>query len=110
MNPSLASYRYGSSFRFVGDCSDTKPLDALGRRKTRILAIDSLDCPTKLQYEISGLLREVNKAFCGFLDQSKHQLYVKPFQDSNTKDNCPSVSSDGCIRVSTGIWGFWWKP
>ncbi|XP_024312390.1 poly(ADP-ribose) glycohydrolase 1 isoform X3 [Brachypodium distachyon] len=96
---------YGSSFRFVGDYLDTKPLDALGRRKTRILAIDALDCPTKLQYETSGLLREVNKALCGFLDQSKHQLYVKPFQDSNTKNNCPSVSSDECIGVSTGNWG-----
>jgi hypothetical protein len=59
MNPSLASYRYGSSFRFVGDYLDTKPLDAMGRRKTRIIAIDALDCPTKLQYETSGLLRYV---------------------------------------------------
>uniref|UniRef100_A0ACD5XB71 Uncharacterized protein n=1 Tax=Avena sativa TaxID=4498 RepID=A0ACD5XB71_AVESA len=96
---------YGSSFRFVGDYLDTKPLDALGRRKTRIVAIDALDCPTKLQYETSGLLREVNKAFCGFLDQSKHLFYVKPFQNSDTKDNCPSVSSDDCIGVSTGNWG-----
>ncbi|KAM3318265.1 hypothetical protein ACQJBY_035788 [Aegilops geniculata] len=96
---------YGSSFRFVGDYLDTKPLDAMGRRKTRIVAIDALDCPTKLQYETSGLLREVNKAFVGFLDQSKHQFSVKPFQDSNTKDNSPSVSSDGCIGVSTGNWG-----
>lgn len=27
------------------------------------------------------------------------------FQDSSTKDNSPSVSSDGCIGVSTGNWG-----
>jgi hypothetical protein len=59
MNPSLSSYRYGSSFRFVGDYLDTKPLDAMGRRKTRIVAIDALDCPTKLQYETNGLLRYV---------------------------------------------------
>lgn len=96
---------YGSSFRFVGDYLDTKPLDAMGRRKTRIVAIDALDCPTKLQYETSGLLREVNKAFVGFLDQSKHQFDVKPFQDSNSKDNHPSVNSVDCIGVSTGNWG-----
>ncbi|CAM0877998.1 unnamed protein product [Alopecurus aequalis] len=96
---------YGSSFRFVSDYLDTKPLDAMGRRKTRIVAIDALDCPTKLQYEASGLLREVNKAFCGFVDGSKHQFYVKPFQDSNTMDKFPSVSSDDYIGVSTGNWG-----
>ncbi|KAK1642247.1 hypothetical protein QYE76_060052 [Lolium multiflorum] len=96
---------YGSSFRFVGDYLDTKPLDAMGRRKTRIVAIDALDCPTKLQYETNGLLREVNKAFCGFVDASKHQFCLKPFQDSNTMDNCSSVSSDHCIGISTGNWG-----
>jgi poly(ADP-ribose) glycohydrolase len=39
-----------------------------------------LDCPTRLQFESSGLLREVNKAFCGFLDQSNHQLCAKLVQ------------------------------
>uniref|UniRef100_A0A453MGW5 PARG catalytic Macro domain-containing protein n=1 Tax=Aegilops tauschii subsp. strangulata TaxID=200361 RepID=A0A453MGW5_AEGTS len=51
------------------------------------------------------LCREVNKAFVGFLDQSKHQFDVKPFQDSNSKDNHPSVNSVDCIGVSTGNWG-----
>uniref|UniRef100_A0A0A9DSW8 PARG catalytic Macro domain-containing protein n=1 Tax=Arundo donax TaxID=35708 RepID=A0A0A9DSW8_ARUDO len=96
---------YGSSFRFVGDYLDSKPFDSMGRRRTRIVAIDALDCPTMLQYEFSGLVREVNKAFCGFSDQSKHQLYVKLFQDSSTRDNCPSVSSDEYVGVSTGNWG-----
>ncbi|TKV90231.1 hypothetical protein SEVIR_9G015300v4 [Setaria viridis] len=96
---------YGSSFRFVGDYLDSKPIDSMGRRRTRIVAIDALDCPTRLHYESSGLLREVNKALCGFLDQSKLQLYVKLFQDSNNKDNCPSISSDEYIGVSTGNWG-----
>ncbi|TVU44097.1 hypothetical protein EJB05_03529 [Eragrostis curvula] len=96
---------YGSSFRFVSDYLDTKPFDSTGRRRTRILAIDALDCPTMSQYESSGLLREVNKAFCGFMDQSKHQLYVKLFEGSNRKDNCPSTSSGEYIGVSTGNWG-----
>uniref|UniRef100_A0A0D9W196 poly(ADP-ribose) glycohydrolase n=1 Tax=Leersia perrieri TaxID=77586 RepID=A0A0D9W196_9ORYZ len=96
---------YGSSFRFTGDYLDSKPFDAMGRRKTRIVAIDALDCPTRLQFESSGLIREVNKAFCGFLDQSNHQLYVKLVQDLNTKDSCASIIPDECIGVSTGNWG-----
>jgi len=48
---------YGSSFRFVGDYIDSKPIDSMGRRRTRIVAIDALDCPTRLHYESSGLLR-----------------------------------------------------
>uniref|UniRef100_A0A0D9W198 poly(ADP-ribose) glycohydrolase n=1 Tax=Leersia perrieri TaxID=77586 RepID=A0A0D9W198_9ORYZ len=83
----------------------SKPFDAMGRRKTRIVAIDALDCPTRLQFESSGLIREVNKAFCGFLDQSNHQLYVKLVQDLNTKDSCASIIPDECIGVSTGNWG-----
>jgi len=71
---------YGSSFRFVGDYIDSKPIDSMGRRRTRIVAIDALDCPTRLHYESSGLLREVNKAFCGFSYQSKLQLYTKLFE------------------------------
>ncbi|CAN6297079.1 unnamed protein product [Urochloa humidicola] len=96
---------YGSSFRFVGDYLDSKPIDAMGRRRTRIVAIDALDCPTRLHYESSGLLREVNKAFCGFFDQSKLQLYAKLFQGSNNKDISPSISSNGYVGVSTGNWG-----
>ncbi|KAF0912487.1 hypothetical protein E2562_014082 [Oryza meyeriana var. granulata] len=48
---------YGSAFRFTGDYLDSKPFDAMGRRKTRIVAIDALDYPTRLQFESSGLLR-----------------------------------------------------
>ncbi|KAF8708758.1 hypothetical protein HU200_030145 [Digitaria exilis] len=96
---------YGSSFRFVGDYLDNKPIDSMGRRRTRIVAIDALDCPTRLHYESSGLLREVNKAFCGFFDQSKFQLYAKLFQDSDDKNFSPSISSNEYIGVSTGNWG-----
>ncbi|WVZ61242.1 hypothetical protein U9M48_011149 [Paspalum notatum var. saurae] len=95
---------YGSSFRFVGDYLDSKPFDSMGRRRTRIVAIDALYCPVRLHYESTGLLREVNKAFCGFFDQSKRQLYVKLFQDSR-KDNFPNISSNDYIGVSTGNWG-----
>ncbi|KAK3148787.1 hypothetical protein QOZ80_3AG0208670 [Eleusine coracana subsp. coracana] len=98
---------YGSTFRFVGDYLDARPFDSMRRRRTRILAIDALARPALSQYESSGLLREVNKAFCGFMDPSKQQLYVKLFQnqDSNNKDNCSSTSSSEYIGVSTGNWG-----
>ncbi|OAY85680.1 Poly(ADP-ribose) glycohydrolase 1, partial [Ananas comosus] len=72
--------RYSSSFRFVGDYIDRKPFDLLGRRKTRIIAIDALDSPRLAQYKTDCLLRETNKAFCGFFDRSKHRCYLKHFQ------------------------------
>ncbi|GJN22690.1 hypothetical protein PR202_gb10284 [Eleusine coracana subsp. coracana] len=103
----IGAERYGSTFRFVGDYLDTRPFDSLRRRRTRILAIDALARPSLSQYESSGLLREANKAFCGFMDPSKQQFYVKLFQnqDSNNKDNCSSTSSSEYIGVSTGNWG-----
>ncbi|KAL5990731.1 hypothetical protein ACLOJK_011635 [Asimina triloba] len=70
---------YSSSFRFSGDYVDKKPVDPLGRRKTRIVAIDALRRAGIMQYQVDGLLRETNKAFCGFLDHSKHRQYQKPF-------------------------------
>lgn len=96
---------YGSSFRFVGDYLDTKPFDSMGRRRTRIVAIDALDCPARLHYESGCLLREVNKAFCGFFDQSKHHLYAKLFQDLHNKDDFSSINSSEYVGVSTGNWG-----
>ena len=62
----MSGGRYGSSFRFAGDYLDTKPLDALGRRKTRKVAIDALDCPTKLQY---GLVRCMYVSFLPILSK-----------------------------------------
>ncbi|XP_038711259.1 poly(ADP-ribose) glycohydrolase 1-like isoform X1 [Tripterygium wilfordii] len=64
---------YASSFRFSGDYMDTGNVDIYGRRKTRIVAIDALCNPRIRQYRPKCLLREINKAFCGFLDQSGHQ-------------------------------------
>lgn len=52
--------RYGSSFRFVGDYLDNKPYDSIGRRKTRIAAIDALCSPRMWQYEVEGLVRYAN--------------------------------------------------
>ncbi|KAH7685158.1 poly(ADP-ribose) glycohydrolase protein [Dioscorea alata] len=78
---------YGFSFRFVGDFLDQKPSDLMGRRKTRIVAIDALDDPRLRQYTVEGLLRETNKAFCGFSDQSNYQCYHKIFQGIGSPKN-----------------------
>lgn len=48
---------YGSSFRFSGDHVDKKEVDVLGRRKTRIVAIDALCSPGMRQYGLECLLR-----------------------------------------------------
>ncbi|KAI5067121.1 hypothetical protein GOP47_0017649 [Adiantum capillus-veneris] len=60
---------YSSSFRFAGDYLDTKQRDSQGRLETRIIAMDALRHPGQRQYEEALLLRETNKAFCGFLNQ-----------------------------------------
>ncbi|KAL5716102.1 poly(ADP-ribose) glycohydrolase [Ranunculus cassubicifolius] len=72
---------YASTFRFAGDYLDKKPIDCTGRRKTWIVAIDALCNAKRRQYAVEYLLREINKAFCGFLDQSKYHCYQKLFQD-----------------------------
>ncbi|KAJ4962703.1 hypothetical protein NE237_022642 [Protea cynaroides] len=71
---------YASSFRFVGNHVDEKTVDFMGRRTTRIIAIDALCNPKFRQYRPECLLRETNKAFCGFFDQSKRHLYLEMFQ------------------------------
>ncbi|XP_042514088.1 poly(ADP-ribose) glycohydrolase 1-like isoform X2 [Macadamia integrifolia] len=71
---------YASSFRFMGNYVDGKPVDFLGRKKTRIIAIDALFNPKFRQYRPECLLRETNKAFCGFFDQSKQHLYQETCQ------------------------------
>ncbi|XWS20665.1 hypothetical protein CRYUN_Cryun31cG0122600 [Craigia yunnanensis] len=122
---------YASSFRFSGDYVDKRSIDFLGRRKTRIVAIDALCCPRMNQYKLKYLLRETNKAFCGFLDQSKYTQYKRLFKimDSVQLNEAPSTSietnggsmaeevrksdekgdqfmdPENCIGIATGNWG-----
>lgn len=108
---------YGSSFRFSGDHVDKKEVDVLGRRKTRIVAIDALCSPGMRQYGLECLLREINKAFCGFHDQSKHKQYQRLFRDNRVCDVqndqyiktvgssiCTGINED-CLGIATGNWG-----
>ncbi|XP_020583895.1 poly(ADP-ribose) glycohydrolase 1-like isoform X2 [Phalaenopsis equestris] len=91
---------YGSSFRFAGDYVDKRPFDARSRRKTRIIAVDALQNPGKWQYGLDCIVRETNKAFCGFLDQSKYKSYMKIFQETSpyksglSKDEASIIASN----------------
>ncbi|XP_010522257.1 PREDICTED: probable poly(ADP-ribose) glycohydrolase 2 isoform X2 [Tarenaya hassleriana] len=80
---------YSSSFRFIGDYIDTRERDIFGRRKTRITAIDALRRPGTSQYKSDCLLRETNKAFCGFLHFCKAQ----------------NIDDEDRVGVATGNWG-----
>ncbi|OAY51350.1 poly(ADP-ribose) glycohydrolase 1 isoform X1 [Manihot esculenta] len=79
----FSNYRgYASSFRFSGDHVDRRNVDSFGRRNTRIVAIDALNNPGMRQYKLNYLLREINKAFCGFSDLPKCNHYKSFFRNS----------------------------
>lgn len=115
---------YATSFRFSGDYVDEREVDIMGRRKTRIIAMDALCSPGTRQYELNFLLRETNKAFCGFFDQSKYQRYQKLYQDDsnhesqlghdvkslntsegNILENSSLRADEDDIGIVTGNWG-----
>ncbi|KAF6137522.1 hypothetical protein GIB67_031801 [Kingdonia uniflora] len=87
--------RYASSFRYSGDHVDKKSLDCVRRKKTRIIAIDALCIPGMRQYKAECLLREINKAFCGFYDQSKCQRYMNISQEDHIRPDCHDVATEG---------------
>ncbi|XP_031391429.1 poly(ADP-ribose) glycohydrolase 1-like isoform X2 [Punica granatum] len=84
---------YSSSFRFSGDCVDKTDIDCFGRRRTRFIAIDALRRPGKKQYELQFVLREINKAFCGFRDESRHAKCATLSEGND----CHSASVEDCI-------------
>jgi len=68
---------YASGFRFAGDYVDTRCRDFIGRRETKIAAIDALCYSGEGQFKEQKLTREANKAFCGFLDHAEIHSYFK---------------------------------
>ncbi|KAK7310100.1 hypothetical protein RJT34_07370 [Clitoria ternatea] len=88
---------YASSFRFSGDYVDEREVDILGRRKTRIVAIDALCSPGMRQYKANYLLREINKALCGFLYQSNYRQYQKLLQENG----CSSFDAATSMSMET---------
>ncbi|KAL8134947.1 poly(ADP-ribose) glycohydrolase 1-like isoform X1 [Apium graveolens] len=94
---------YASSFHFSGDCVDKRDVDIIGRRKTRIIAIDAKSNPGYRQYKVEYMMREINKAFCGFIDQCYLQ-HVRP-QNCTSEDvymmNETTSTSSGDIKIRT---------
>ncbi|KAJ3700531.1 hypothetical protein LUZ61_004236 [Rhynchospora tenuis] len=112
---------YASTFKFAGDYRDKKLFDSMGRRNTRIVAIDALSRIGVAQYEVENILREANKAFCGFMDHSKFQHYLPHFQGNTDATGSSSLnlvekkfklekineesSAENRIGIATGNWG-----
>ncbi|KAI8841962.1 hypothetical protein BJ741DRAFT_593764 [Chytriomyces cf. hyalinus JEL632] len=82
---------YSKSFKWTGGFKDATPCDSRGIRKTEFTAMDALHFrrgKADVQFEEANILRELNKAFCGFVVSHK-----SPFDQSKQ------------VPVSTGNWG-----
>uniref|UniRef100_A0A0D6QSN1 PARG catalytic Macro domain-containing protein n=1 Tax=Araucaria cunninghamii TaxID=56994 RepID=A0A0D6QSN1_ARACU len=88
---------YASTFRFAGNYIDKRPRDFYGRLETRIVAIDALCYPGHGQFKREKLTREVNKAFCGFLDHESIRGYFKFSRKVGMKEEQLELS-DRCQR------------
>ncbi|CAN8315614.1 unnamed protein product [Cochlearia groenlandica] len=82
---------YASSFRFAGDYIDKKALDPFKRRRTTIVAIDALCAPKMRHFKDICLLREINKALCGFLNHRKSWQLQNVFVDKEVCDKDSGV-------------------
>ncbi|ESQ51769.1 hypothetical protein EUTSA_v10016528mg [Eutrema salsugineum] len=105
---------YGPSFQYDGDYTDNKDFDTLRRRKTRVIAIDAIPNPGSTQYKTDSLLREVNKAFSGYLHQCKYQsdasFFPNPLPSAKVSQVVESskrwcIDHEEKIGVATGNWG-----
>ena len=84
----FSSYKgYGFGLRYGGDFKDPTPRDADGSVRTAVTAIDALDgrrmgrhFPS--QWKMNNILRELNKAYAGFVPESTESL--KRFQELGT--------------------------
>lgn len=96
---------YGPSFQYAGDYTDEKDSDSFKRRKTRVIAIDALPNPGSTQYKPEALLREINKAFCGYLHQCKHQAGPPPSSAVESSRRLCMDDHEEKVGVATGNWG-----
>ncbi|XP_047318672.1 poly(ADP-ribose) glycohydrolase 1-like [Impatiens glandulifera] len=108
---------FGFTFRFYGDYIDRRGMDLMGRRKTRIIAIDALCMPRMKQYCLGYLLREVNKALCGFQEgfkfQQQHQQNTADIPSTSRVQRDKGKAKASCLEnvesisegIATGNWG-----
>ncbi|XP_070186589.1 poly(ADP-ribose) glycohydrolase-like isoform X2 [Littorina saxatilis] len=64
---------YADSFRFQGNFQDETPRDKLGRLCCEVVAIDAMVFRSDYnkQFKTNSVLRELNKAYCGFQSGEK---------------------------------------
>lgn len=81
---------YGWNFTYTGPYTDTNPVDDRQRRSVSITAIDAVPFSgASLQFKKQNILRELNKAYCGF---------------SSTVIG-DDIATPSLIPVATGNWG-----
>lgn len=56
-----------------------------------------------LTLQVVSFYRETNKAFCGFIDQSKYCQYERVFQDKGLDDRDDISRNDILVQVSSEI-------
>ncbi|XP_044733397.1 poly(ADP-ribose) glycohydrolase-like [Chrysoperla carnea] len=65
---------YGDTFTWTGDYKDTTPRDIFRRRKSYLVAIDATSFSRATdQYNISRILRELNKAYVGYYTSTQNK-------------------------------------
>ena len=67
---------YGKQFQYAGDFVDPTPRDSWCRRCTKIIAIDAVERPGQAQFQDKLLLRELCKAYCGFLSTDEKVAFI----------------------------------
>lgn len=83
---------YGGMFKYTAPYMDTNPVDKCRRRCVSIVAIDAIPflyTGDDSQFQKLGILRELNKAFCGF----------------STTTTSDDISTQTLTPVATGNWG-----
>ena len=79
---------YGSTFEWAGTYKDEVQRDTWGRKETHLVAMDALVISQSLSQFKPGLMRrELNKAYCGFMNSDATTTCGKP------------------MAVATGTWG-----
>ncbi|GBG86642.1 hypothetical protein CBR_g41704 [Chara braunii] len=100
---------YGTGFRFAGDFVDSVARDCFGRKRRMLVAIDALPCPGASQFRQSLLLRDLNKAFCGFLDHASIRGYCtvagEPPSGGSNSPNLAGNAAQGSSPGKTGKGG-----
>lgn len=75
---------YGSTFTWSGNYVDNTPSDSWGRKYTQIVAMDATHFyKPEQQYQYHFVKRELNKAYCGFYDDTLPPAHLPAIATGN---------------------------